>query len=478
MRPPPTTLEILEVLALRDPQRLVLMEDGIALSRGQFHAMAVNCAAQLRGLGIRPRDRVAVSGPGFARQLLALFACEALGAVTASFQHEGDCDAPVLFQLVDWILAGRPQDVPAGKRFVLIDDAFLRALAQPPRDEDRAWHALQDGELQRITRTSGSTGRSKFIAMSRRAQEYWVRGTGVDDVFGQDSRLLVTGPLVINAAFTRTTRCLRNGGAVMTGSGADIARMDPTDVWGLPLQIERLLGEMPPDWQASRPVPVATVGGAVGSTLRERLQRVFGGGYLPNRYGGNEVGPICDTMDASGTGLLSPGVDLRIVGPDGNDLPPGQFGAIVVRTPGMADGYLGLPEENAAAFRDGWFHSADVGALVGPRLLRLVGRQDDLLNLGGIKVPVSAVEAALRRQPAVADCAVLAVNLRSGTVSVGVVVVLAPGATEDEAKTQLACALAPDVTTTVAVRFLDRLPVLQAGKLDRMALQRAFLGMA
>lgn len=473
MRAPPTTVEIIEELALRDPLRPALREEGSELNYGQLYALLVHCAFELQRLGLRRGERVAVAGPGFGIQLVLLLAAEGLGAATASFQAQDDADAAFLFAQVDRVFSGRAQMTPPGVPFHLIDDAFVRRLAGPLGAERPAWAPLELHETQRITRTSGSSGRSKFMLLSRRAQEHWIP-SGIEKAsYGPGTRLLNLGPLVINAAFTRCSFCLRRGGALLWGPGEQLPQMEPTHVWGLPLQIERLLREAPAGYVSPRPVMVSSVGGVLPPKLREAIARVFGAA-VRNRYGSNEAGGICEDVDAEGVGLLCAGVDVRILGPDGQDLPSGQSGTIAVRTPCMSEAYLDLPADTAAAFRDGWFISSDVGALVGYRRLQLLGRQDDLVNLGGIKVPASRIEADLRQQPAIADCAVQAVHLQAGAVTLGLAVVLATGASQEEASAQLQQALRLAGDTMVRVLFLSELPRMHTGKTDRMALLRMF----
>ena len=473
-RPPPTTFEIIEALALTEPGRLAVREDDAELTYAQLHATVLHCARELQSVGVRHGARVAVSGPGFALQLVLLLACEALGAVTASFQGQGDPDADFLFTLVDWVFSPLAQAVPAGVRLERIDAERVRAWTQPlasGMDVVREPAAL--AQPQRIARTSGSSGRSKFMVLTRQAQEQWLVRGGELGGYGRGTRLLLLGPLVINAAYTRASGCLRRGGAVLAGDGGRIEALAPTHLWGLPLQVERLLAELPAGWRAPAPVSVATVGGAVPPRLQAAIAAVFGG-RLSNRYGSNEAGAICDDMDAEGRGLLSPGVDVRILDEGGAELPPGQPGRIAVRTPALAEGYLGLPEETAAAFRDGWFVSGDVGLLVGRRMLQLLGRADDLVNLGGIKLPAAQIESQVQVLPAVADCVALAVHLEGGAVSIGLAVVVAAGSSEAEATRQLRERLQLPAGAAVRVLFLRELPRLAAGKVDRMALQRRF----
>ncbi len=473
MRAPPCTLEIVEARALADPRHPALHEEDAELDYGQFAAMLRQCARHLQELGVRRGQRVAVAGPGFGIQLLVLLACEALGAVTASFLAEDDPDAEFLFTQVDWVFCARAQRLPAGVRFGLLDAALVDRLAQPWTGALPPWSPADLEEPQRISRTSGSTGASKFMLLRRRAQENWVRPAL--DVFGYGprTRLLVLGPLVINAIFARSSDCLRAGGTLLAGHGRAIARLAPTDLYGLPLQLERLLSELPPGYVAPQPVAVATTGGLASPALRERARAVFGG-TLVNRYGSNEVHIVCDSLDAAGTGVLSPGVEVRILDEEGRPLPPGVDGIIAVRTPSMADGYLQRPEETAAAFRDGWFVSGDVGALVGPRRLRLAGRHDDLVIVGGLKVPAAGLEERLRAQPAIADAAVLAVHVEGGAVSLGIALVAAAGGSQQQALAGLQQALALAADSRARVLFLDAVPRLGTGKTDRMALLRRF----
>ncbi len=407
--------------------------------------------------------------------MVVLLACEALGAVTLSFLAEDDPDAAFLFTQVDWVVAGRPQPLPPGVRFVPLDAAFVEMLSAPFDGPEPLWSPAELEEPQRIIRTSGSSGASKFMLLRRRVQENWVR-PGLDVLhYTRDTRLLVLGPLVINAIFARASHCLRMNGMLLAGHGRHAAQFAPTDLFGLPLQLERLLAELPPGWRSSCPATVATAGGLASPALRGRAAAVFRGRVF-NRYGSNEAHMICDELDADGTGVLGPGVDVMILDESGRPLPPGQEGIIAVRTPTMADGYLGRPEETAAAFRDGWFVSGDVGALVGRRRLRLAGRHDELVNIGGLKVPAPQIEQQLRAQRAIADAAVVTVHLHRGAVSVGIALVRAPGASQDEATEALrhTVQLGPDQRARVV--FLDVIPRLPTGKTDRMALLRLFQG--
>jgi acyl-coenzyme A synthetase/AMP-(fatty) acid ligase len=326
-----------------------------------------------------------------------------------------------------------------------------------------------------MVRTSGSSGPSKFMLLSRQSQEWWIRltqerhGSAMDG----DSRYLMLSPLVINAGYTRASACLREGGMVMTGEGKEFASLAATHVTGLPLQMDAFLREVPAGTRASRPTWVTTFGGAPTPELRARVEAVFGDA-LRSAYGSNETGAVCHDLDAAGDGWVRAGVDVRVLDAQGQDLPQGASGILAIRTPAVPQGYLGRPEETAAAFRDGWFVSGDVGVLLAPRRLRLLGRHDALVNIAGLKVPALQLEQALVAQATIADAAVVAVNLEQGATTLGVALVLRPGADRGEMQTQLQAVLQSFSVRQARVQVLPVLPRSQADKVDRMALLQLF----
>lgn len=472
-RPMPTTFEYIERAALAHPRKLAVVQGRQGWTYEAVFAQLVRLSRALEGLGVRPGERVAVSAPGFCIHLLLLIACENLGAVPAPFHAQGDPDAQALFGLVDRVLSESPQQVPGGVAFQLLDEAwFAQVAAIDPADGQPCPRvAVPMDQPQRLSRTSGSTGRSRFMLLSRELQDNWIRGIA-GAAYGPDTQLLVCGPLVVNSTYSRSCACLRLGATVLSLAGDQLEGVAITHVWALPMQLEQLLSQLPAGFVRRDHVKVGTVGGFMPPALRARTLQAFGGGIV-NRYGANEVGNVCDNLDASGTGLLGPGVELRIVDEEGRDLPAGEIGRIVVRTPTMVDGYLDDPEATQAAFRDGWFHSGDWGCRVGPRLLRLAGRHDDLVNAGGIKLPALQLADRVRDALGLADCAVMAVNLHGGATTVGIALVPRPGApAPDMAALRQVLALGP--TLEAQVLKLGELPRLPGGKLDRRALHRLF----
>ena len=119
-------------------------------------------------------------------------------------------------------------------------------------------------------------------------------------------------------------------------------------------------------------------------------------------------------------------VDLRIVDERDQTLPVGAIGEIVVRGPNVSRGYLGLPEQSATTFRNGWFHTGDLGQLDGANNLYIRDRMKDMIVTGSENVYSSEVEAALYKHPAVLEAAVVGVPDEQWGEAVFAVIVLAP----------------------------------------------------
>lgn len=470
-RPGPTTFEYIERHALFDPKRPALMQDNQSWTYEEVCADLVRVIRLLHAMGVRRGQRVAVGTLAFQTSMLLLLAAESLGAVTTFFLATGDPDLEPLFRIVDWVFSDRAQAVPANARFVCVDEEFVQRFQAIQAGERNALPVVAPDlhEPQRITRTSGSSGLSKFMVLSRNAQEYWVTSAISELVLRADSRLLIVGPLVMNGMYSRASACLRVGGVTMAFAQTSPAAHGVTHIASLPIHLQALLDSLPAGYTAARPADVFVVGGAVSPRMRRRITGAFAG-RIVNRYGMNEAGAICDDLDAEGVGAVSPGVDIRILDAQGKDAAPGEAGIIAVRTPAMVEEYVDDPQATAAAFAGGWFMSGDWGALVAPRMLRLAGRHDEMVNIGGLKYAAREIERQLRELVQPLDCAVLATNLQGGRATVGVALVVDEGAAREDVTARIAEFL----QGAAFVVFLQAIPVLPSGKVDRVALHRDF----
>jgi malonyl-CoA/methylmalonyl-CoA synthetase len=242
------------------------------------------------------------------------------------------------------------------------------------------------------------------------------------------------------------------------------------------------------------------VSGSAGLPVREwhRIRRATGQGIV-ERYGMTETLMICaapaDAERRPGSvGPPLPGVDVRLVDDGGADIAAHDgetIGEIVVRGPNLFLGYLNLPDATAAAMRNGWFVTGDLATRDADGWLRIVGRRStDLIKTGGYKVGAGEVEAALLEHPGVAEAAVVGEpDDRLGERIVAYVVLSersdgpdgpdgAQGAgaagspTAQDLEDHVASLLAPHKRPR-DVRFLDRLPRNDMGKIRKAALKES-----
>lgn len=329
---------------------------------------------------------------------------------------------------------------------------------------------VRDGGPPIAVRTSGSTGRPKDVVLSHEAVLASARAS-LDRLGGLGQWLLALPATGVGGLQVVVRSVLAGEPVVHVGHGdlaAGIASMSAARRYAslVPTQLHRLAvaGEL--DLLAS--LDAVLVGGAaIDPDLLGRARAA--GVNVVRTYGMSETSGGC-VYD----GRPLDDVRLRIdgAGPDG-------VGRVEVAGPVLFDGY-GLSEGAASAAqprRTEWFDTDDLGR-IDDGVLTIVGRADDVVLSGGMKVPLPAVEQTLRSLPEVQDVAVVGVPDPEWGTRVAALVVPADATCLDGVRTeQLRDALedagldrrwAPRET-----RLADAVPLLPGGKVDRDAVRRA-----
>lgn len=209
------------------------------------------------------------------------------------------------------------------------------------------------------------------------------------------------------------------------------------------------------------------------------FQQVYG---LTETTGAITLLPPADHDPADPRKLLScgyaqEGVELRIVGEDGKDLPANQVGEIAVRSPQIMGGYWKLPEATARAVQGDWFFTGDAGYLDDKGYLYIYDRVKDMIVSGGENIYPAEVESALFGHPAVADVAVIGVPDERWGEAVKAVVVKKSGAEIsqgdliDWARQRIAGYKLPK-----SVDFVETLPRNPTGKILKRELRKSYWG--
>jgi HIP---CoA ligase len=187
---------------------------------------------------------------------------------------------------------------------------------------------------------------------------------------------------------------------------------------------------------------------------------------------------ICDASDSiervsQTSGRPIPGLELRSVDTDGNDVPSGEPGEILVRGFNIVKGYLDDPKATAEAITpDGWFRTGDIGIIDAEGYIRITDRAKDMFIVGGFNCYPAEIEEALLEHAAIAQVAVVGVpDERMGEVAKAYVI-LRPGASLTE-KDLIAWARGVMANYKVPrfAEFVDTLPTTASGKVQRFQLR-------
>jgi O-succinylbenzoic acid--CoA ligase len=315
----------------------------------------------------------------------------------------------------------------------------------------RDWDAA-DEPRPLVIETSGSTGRPKRVLLSRDAMRASALAT--EERLGGPGRWVLNLPPTYVAGVQVLYRSVVAGTEPIAFRGSLAATR--SEVHGrcflslVPTQLVRLL-EDPDETAALEDFEAVLVGG--GPLRPEARQDAESRGVrVVQTYGMSETCGGC-VYD----GVPLPGVEVRI---DHDE-------QVLLRGPMLFDGYQDEPERTAAAMRDGWFLTDDLGHWLPDGRLAVDGRADDTVISGGVRVPASAVAAALLAHPWVNEAAVVGAPDDEWGERV-VAVVTTSGPVE---LAELRDLVEPRTWAPRQVVAVDELPLLPNGKIDRVTLR-------
>jgi fatty-acyl-CoA synthase len=485
---------VLRRSARRTPARVAIEYGDRTWTYEELDDAVSRAASVLLGEGLAPGDRVGAYGHNSDAYAIAFLACARAGLVHVPVNQNltGDDLAYLVGQsgstlvLADPDLTGRlPDDV---RTLPLRDaeDSLLARLANAPAYDGPE---PRTEDLVQLLYTSGTTALPKGAMMTHRSlvHEYLSAITALDLSAGDrpahslplyhsaQMHVFLLPYLAVGA--TNVILDAPDGDRLFDLIEAD--RVDslfaPPTVWiGLAnrpdFESRDLSGLRKAYYGASiMPVPVL-------ERLRERLPKL---GFY-NCFGQSEIGPLSmvlaptehkGRMDSCGRPVLF--VDARVVDEDGKDVPDGTSGEIVYRSPQLCDGYWDKPEETAAAFRDGWFHSGDLAVRDAHGYYTIVDRVKDVINSGGVLVASRQVEDALYTHDSVAEVAVVGLPDERWIEAVTAVVVPRGEVSEAEliehAREKL-----PHFKAPKRVLFVTELPRNASGKILKRELRDRF----
>ncbi len=443
-----------------DHEALVCGQD--RLTYREFDARLRRLNGLLREMGLDPGDRVAVLSLN-SIPFTILYCGISMG---------GWVQVPLNFRWAEPELAYALQD--SGARVLFCDrdpgalaDLVERVVRIDLGEFDEALAAADDVEfddrgvdendLAGLFYTGGTTGVSKGVMLTHRNLIANAWNIQVTQPMNGDDRYLIVAPMfhaagsvsVLQSIFVGATQVILP--AFDAGSMLDLIEHERiTQTLGVPTMVAATVEE-----QLVRPRDVSRFrvyahgGSPIAMEVVRRGVEAFPGIQFLHLYGATETSPIItglvDEVEQLGTdreksaGQPAMGCEIVIRDSDGRSLPPGGIGEVTIRGANVMAGYWNKPEQTAAALRDGWYWSGDVGRLDDEGFLFLLDRSKDMIISGGENIYCTEVEDALYTHPAVLEATVFGIPSAQWGEAVHAVVVQRPGFDTDEATLMAHC---------------------------------------
>lgn len=220
--------------------------------------------------------------------------------------------------------------------------------------------------------------------------------------------------------------------------------------------------------------------GVFATSVRKAFEARFGVkvyqyyGLTENSPGVTVEDPLAPERNYESVGTALPGVEIRIVDDNDNELPHGEHGELCVRGPYLMKEYWKNPEATKEAMRGGWLHTGDQGVIDEKGHFYIMGRKHDMILVGGANVYPAEVEGLLlEADKRIQQIAVIGIDdERLGEVPKAFVVMKEGFASTEKEIIELARANMAPYKIPRSVEFLDALPTTSIGKIDKKALRK------
>jgi acyl-CoA synthetase (AMP-forming)/AMP-acid ligase II len=484
--------DLFEEIATREPDALAYVDGEERLTYGQWLTGADSLAAELRDRGVGPGDVVAFWLSSCIDYAVAYAACTRLGAVATGINTRlGPHEVAAILQRCEPAAL-----LHEGATFTVPGDAPTPKVMMPRAEVAASWHAgtpltnrprRDPADPVCIVWTSGTTGLPKGAWFDHRALEASARLSNILSAYhdvrlmpvpfphaGYMNKLWDQVEFVINSVLTGTPWTVDAMLDAMVRERVTVGQGVPTQ-WTKLVDHPRLADS---DLSALR---LASTGSApVTPELAEKMRTRLGCPIVV-RYACTESSSITGTrVDDPPEVLLhtvgrpQEGIELKLVGDDGEEVPQGEVGVVTLRSPCSMSGYWNDPERTAATLsRDGWITTSDLGLLRDDGNLVLRGRTSEMYIRGGFNVHPLEIERVLTDHPKVGRVAVVGTPAPTiGEIGVAFVEPLDrddPPTLDDVrafVRERLADYKAPDRLIVV-----DELPMTAMLKIDKRVLQ-------
>lgn len=202
---------------------------------------------------------------------------------------------------------------------------------------------------------------------------------------------------------------------------------------------------------------------------------------IASAYGLSETSPDLtithfsdsDEVRAETVGRAVPGVEIKIVNDDHEEVPMGEIGELICRSPGLMKGYFKMPEATRAAIdNEGWFSTGDLATIDAAGNVRIVGRKKEMVNRGGYKIYPREVEELYYHHPKVQEVAVIGLpDPVLGEKTCACIKLKEGQSAEVEEMRDFIRNKVADFKIPDLVRFVDEFPMTASGKIKKVTMK-------
>jgi len=491
--------------AEKRPEAPALHYENKTYTYGELVNLIDGCGLALKRLGVEPGDRVALMMNNRPEFVVAYQATVKIGATIvpintflkeAELEHQLNDVGAKVFMGNDWSAMSL---FPVKDRLTTVEEIILTGVEDYTDFNEFAasesgpleMYDADDDDVAVIKYTAGTTGKPKGAMQTHGNVYRFVRDNMDIEPLDPDKCILLFVPLFHGFG----DHCCMNP---VFMCGASFVLMDPfvpekifkavenhkVIYFGCtPSMLYGLMNHPDADkYDLSSLERVLTGGGPVTRDIADGFKNKFGVEVLQG-YGmtegcaGYTYTRVGMPFKEGSAGIPLPNVEIKILDEDGNEVPTGQAGEVVVKSQYNMKGYWNNPEETARTMKDGWIFTGDVGRFDEDGHLFLLDRKKDMIIMSGENIYPTEIEDIILAHPAVSQCAVIGEpEERRGEV-VCAVVVLNRGAslTEEEliewCRPRMASFKVPR-----SVKFRESFPLSAQFKVLKRELRREYFG--
>ncbi|BAZ16402.1 AMP-dependent synthetase and ligase [Calothrix sp. NIES-4071] len=491
-------MNILNLLNGADEHIALTSNERPAMTYKQLRENVVELAEQLNSFGLGRGDRVAIAISN-SPEMITVFLATTIAATACplnpkykqeefAFYYE-DTQAKALIILPDSNNNALAACTEAMKVIMVktSDDGALHFELVQAQPHAREVEQASEQDIAMVLHTSGTTSRPKRVPIRHRnliaSANNFVNAYSLT---ANDKTLLVMPLFHIHGLVGCMLSTFASGGTVICPPGFNalefwklVEAFKPTWYSAAPTMHQMVLARASRNSEiiqanqfrfirsSSAPLPPVILE-QIEATLNAPVIQSYSMTEAAHLMTTNPLPPKTRKHNSVGYGF---GVDVGIMDSDGNLLPTGSLGEVVVKGANVIDGYENNPQANATAFVNGWFRTGDQGFLDEEGYLSLTGRLKELINRGGEKISPLEVDDVLLRHPAVSEALAFAVPHKTLGEDIHAAVVLKNPTDEKELRSHCSQMLA-EFKVPAKFHILEELPRGATGKLQRLNMSK------